>query len=171
MIQRFTLDQAKSSQFHSKEDLIKHFTDERSKSINENYELMQEERRSTQVGMSLLTVGEKDSNILRIATNVQEQVSQVRIQMEKIGIPNKINFHKQASEILYSDLLRSYLNENKLEAKVVKLEDVGRGIVDLRLCRTNLPLLALVDQHPSRANQPSHFSQLTRSFQSTLITD
>ena len=47
MIQRFTLDQAESSQFHSKEDLVKDFTEERNKSINESYNLMQEVRRST----------------------------------------------------------------------------------------------------------------------------
>ena len=40
--------------------------------------------------------------------------------MDKIGILDKINFHKQASEILYSELLKSYLNKNKLEAKVIK---------------------------------------------------
>ena len=43
--------------------------------------------------------------------------------MDKIGIPDKINFHKQESEILYFDLLKSYLNKNKLEAKVVKMEE------------------------------------------------
>ena len=42
--------------------------------------------------------------------------------MDKVGLPNKINFHKQASQILYSDLLRSYLSKNKLEEKVIKLE-------------------------------------------------
>ena len=41
MFQKFTLDQAKSSQFHSKEELVKHFTKERNKSANENYKLMQ----------------------------------------------------------------------------------------------------------------------------------
>ena len=43
--------------------------------------------------------------------------------MDKIGILDKINFHKKEIEILYSDLLKSYLNKNKLEAKVVKLEE------------------------------------------------
>ena len=43
--------------------------------------------------------------------------------MDQVGIPNKINFHKQASEILYSDLLKSYLSKNKLEEKVIKLEE------------------------------------------------
>ena len=42
--------------------------------------------------------------------------------MDKIGIPDKINFHNQASEILYSYLLKSYLNKSKLENKVTKLE-------------------------------------------------
>ena len=69
------MDQAESSQLHSKVDLLKDFTDERNKSLNENYKLMQEVRRSTPVGTSLLTVREKDSSILRIATDDQEQVS------------------------------------------------------------------------------------------------
>ena len=73
------------------------------------------------MGTSLLTVKEKESSILIIATDDQEQVFQVRIQMEKIGIPDKNIFHKKTIEILYSDLLKYYLNKNKLEAKVVKL--------------------------------------------------
>ena len=43
--------------------------------------------------------------------------------MDKVGLPDKINFHKQASEILYSNILKSYLSKNKLEEKVIKLEE------------------------------------------------
>ena len=43
--------------------------------------------------------------------------------MDKIRILDKINFHKQAYEILYSDLLKAYLNKIKLENKIVKLGD------------------------------------------------
>ena len=43
--------------------------------------------------------------------------------MDKISIPDKINFHKQTPEVLYSDLLISYLNKTKLENKVAKLEE------------------------------------------------
>ena len=71
----------------------------------------------------LLAVREVDNNVFRIATNDKEGVSQVRIQMDKVGLPDKINFHKQASEILYSDLLKSYLSKSKLEEKVIKLEE------------------------------------------------
>ena len=40
IFQMFALDQAESSQFHSKEELVKDFTDERNKSTNENYKLV-----------------------------------------------------------------------------------------------------------------------------------
>lgn len=43
--------------------------------------------------------------------------------MDKIGIPDKINFHKQASKVLYSYLLKFYLNKSKLENKLTKLEE------------------------------------------------
>ena len=66
---------------------------------------------------------EVNNNVFRIATDGKEMISQVRIQMDKVGLPDKINFHKQASEILYFDLLRSYLSKNKLQGKVIKLEE------------------------------------------------
>ena len=38
--QRFALDEADTSQFHSREELLKDFTDERNKSAQDNYKLM-----------------------------------------------------------------------------------------------------------------------------------
>ena len=84
---------------------------------------MQEVRKSTFTGTSLLTIRKRDSNTLRIAVDDQKEGSQVRIQMDKIAIPDKINFDKKASEVLYSDLLKSYLNKSKLESRVAKLEE------------------------------------------------
>ena len=46
--------------------------------------------------------------------------------MDKISILDKINFHRQVSEVLYSYLLKSYLNKTKLESKVAKLEEQVR---------------------------------------------
>ena len=45
----------------------------------------------------LLAVREADNNVFRIDRNDKEGVSQVRIQMDKIGLPDKINFDMQAS--------------------------------------------------------------------------
>ena len=73
--------------------MVKKFSEERNLSIEENFKLMQEVRKSTFTGTSLLIVRERDRNTLRIAVEGQTEGSQVRIQMEKIVIPDKINFH------------------------------------------------------------------------------
>ena len=75
IFQNFALDQAESSQFHSKEELVKDLTDERNKSTNENYKLMQEIRRTIPIENSLLEVRETNNNVLRIGSNDREQVS------------------------------------------------------------------------------------------------
>ena len=61
--------------------------------------------------------------MFRIATSDATGVSQVKLQMDQVGIPDKVNFHKQALEILYSDLLKSYLSKIKLEERVSKMEE------------------------------------------------
>ena len=71
----------------------------------------------------MLAVREAEENIFRIATSDMGGISQVKIQMDQVGIHDKVNFHKQASEVLYSDLLNSYLSKIKLEEKAIKLEE------------------------------------------------
>ena len=144
IFQNFALDQAESSQFHSKEELVKDLTDERNKSTNANYKLMQEIRRKIPVENSLLAVRETNNNVLRIAIDGREHISQIRIQMDKIGLPDKISFHKQASEILYFDLLKSYMNKNNLEAKVIKLEEqIKREKTTSKGCKTQVKKLEI----------------------------
>ena len=70
-----------------------------------------------------MVVRESKGNVFRIATSDATGVSQVKLQMDQVGIPDKVNFHKQASEILYSDLLKSYLSKIKLEERVSKMEE------------------------------------------------
>ena len=106
--------------------MVKNFSEERNLSAEENFKLMQEVRKSTFTGTSLLTIRERDSNTLRIAVDDQTEGSQFRIHMDKIAVPDKINFHKQAFEVLYSNLLKSYLNKTKLESKLTKLEEQVR---------------------------------------------
>ena len=97
IFQKFALDEAETSKFFSKEESVKDFTNERNKSANDNYKLMQEIRKTILGKNYLLAVREVDSNVFRIATNDKEGVSQARIQMGKVGLHDKINFHKQAS--------------------------------------------------------------------------
>ena len=76
VLQRFTLNEVETSKVSSQE---KDFTNERNKSANDNYKLMQEIRRTVVGKSSLLEIREAEGNVFRIATDDQEGVSQVRI--------------------------------------------------------------------------------------------
>lgn len=73
---------------------MKNFTEERNKLANDNYRLMQQIRKSVRNNSSLLAVREAQGNIFRIFSSHMEGISQVKIQMDQVGIPDKINFHK-----------------------------------------------------------------------------
>lgn len=63
--------------------------------------------------------------------------------MVKIGIPDKINFHKNASEILYSYFLKSYLNKSKMENRVTNLEEKIKRAKDAsKGCDAGSPLIS-----------------------------
>ena len=72
--------------------------------------------------MPLLIVKDPTKNVLNFALTEDEKFTEVKIQMDKVNIPNKILFHKKTNEILYYDLLHMSLNKNKLENKVETLE-------------------------------------------------
>ena len=56
--------------------MVKKFSEERNLSVEENFKLMQEVRKSTFTGTSLLTVRERDNNTLRIVVDDQTEGSQ-----------------------------------------------------------------------------------------------
>ena len=64
--------------------------------------------------MSLIIVKYPMRNVLNF--------TEVKIHMDNVNIPDKILFHKKTNEMLYYDLLHMYLNKNKLESKVERLE-------------------------------------------------
>ena len=123
VLQKYISSEEETSKVPSKEELVKDFTEKRSHAVEDNFTLMQQIRRTVSSKSTLLVVREAEGNVFRIATSDVTGVSQVKLQMDQVGIPDKVNFHKQASEILYSDLLKSYLSKIKLEEKVSKMEE------------------------------------------------
>ena len=123
IVQKYVSSEEETSKIPSQEELVKDFTDKRNKVVDENYKIMQQIRRFVSNKSTLLAVRESEGNVFRIATTDAIGVSQVKLQMDQVGIPDKVNFHKHASEILYSDLLKSYLSKIKLEEKVSKIEE------------------------------------------------
>ena len=72
--------------------------------------------------MSLLTVKDPTRNVLKFALIEEEKVTEAKIQMDMVNIPDKILFYKQKNEMLYYDLLHMSFNKNKLENKVDRLD-------------------------------------------------
>ena len=101
ILQKYISSEEETSKIPSQEELVKDFTKERNTSANENYRMMQQIRKFVSNKSSLLVVRESEGNVFRIPTTDVTGVSQVKLQMDQVGIPEKINIHKQASEVLY----------------------------------------------------------------------
>lgn len=72
--------------------------------------------------VSLMTVRDSGTGSLSLAFTNEKEVSEVWLDMNQISIPDKIRFHKQASEVRYTDLTKEILAHSKSKQKVAKLE-------------------------------------------------
>ena len=79
VLQKYISSEEETSKISSQEDLVKDFTEERNKSGNENYRLMQQIRNFVSNKSSLLVVREVQGNVFRIATSDVTGVSQVKL--------------------------------------------------------------------------------------------
>ena len=52
-----------------------------------------------------------------------DRVSEMRINLQNIPVPDKIHLHKQTGEVIYIDLLKATLKVSKLQATVGRLEN------------------------------------------------
>ena len=74
-------------------------------------------------GVSLYSGRDDASNTPKIVVEDEQKMSGVNIIMDRVNIRDKIHFHKEVSNVLYSALLIYFINKSKLEDKVSKLED------------------------------------------------
>ena len=65
---------------------------------------------------------EPDTNILKFFVTSGKKASEVKISLDQVSLPDKINLHKQSSDILYAELLQLAINHSKDLAKIDKLE-------------------------------------------------
>ena len=84
ILQKYISNEEETLQIPSQEDLVKDFTEERNKSANDNYRMMQQIRKYVSNKSSLLAVREVQGNVFRIATSDVTGVSQVKLQMDQV---------------------------------------------------------------------------------------
>ena len=51
-----------------------------------------------------------------------KKMIEMEVKLDKISVPDKIQLHKQTSDIIYSDLLQAMMRINKWQILVDKLE-------------------------------------------------
>ena len=104
-IQSYQYEEANTTHFKSKVDLIQQYTKKRDLNLQENQKRMKEVRKATPNKLSLLTIKEPTKNVLNISLEEEDAVVEKKLRMDQISVLDQIHFHRQTSEILYHDLL------------------------------------------------------------------
>ena len=72
--------------------------------------------------ISLVSARDAERNKFKLAMVNDKNMSEMEIRLDKISILDKIQLHKQTSDIIYSDLLQAMIRINKLQILIDKLE-------------------------------------------------
>lgn len=120
--QSYLFSQAQPTPYKYKVEIVKQYIDKRNLTLEENQKLMAEARMYAPEKASLITIKEPMGDALDIVVLEQNKVVEFQNIMDKVNVPDKIHFHRQSSEALYSKLIHYSLANNKLEIKVAKLE-------------------------------------------------
>ena len=68
--------------------------------------------------MPLVTVKDHVKNTLNLELATQDTVSEMRLNLQKILVPDKIDLHKHTIEVIYTDLLEATLKDSKSQSIV-----------------------------------------------------
>ena len=103
-----------SSIFKSKEELRASYMEKRKQSLEETRSLLPRVRNLNNPKTSLIFARDADRNTFKLAMVNDKKMSEMEIQLDKISVPDKIQLHKQTSDIIYLDLLQAMMRVNKL---------------------------------------------------------
>ena len=71
----------------------------------------------------MVTVKNHAKNTLNLAVSTKNMITEMRLIVKDIPVPNMIHLHKQTGEVIYSDLLKATLKVSKLESTQTKIEN------------------------------------------------
>ena len=108
--------------FKSKEELKTSYLEKRKQSLEETRNLLPKVRNLYSSKTSLVAARDAEKNTFKMAIVNDKKMSEIEIRLDKISTPDKIQLHKQTSDILYSDLLQAMMRISKLQVLVDKLE-------------------------------------------------
>ena len=114
--------------FKSKEELKTSYLEKRKQSLEETINLLPRVRNLQSSKPSLVSARDAEKNTFKMAIGNDKRMSEIEVRLDKISTPDKIQLHKQTSDILYSDLLQAMMKISKLEAVIPKVGPRLQGI-------------------------------------------
>jgi chromosome segregation ATPase len=90
--------------------------------MSEIRDLLPEVERISQHKSSLFSVRDVERKTFNIAVADEDKVSEIKLHYENIGAPDKVKFHRNASDMLYSDYLSLSLRVSRLTTHALKLD-------------------------------------------------
>jgi hypothetical protein len=83
---------------------------------------MHEVKKASEHKSSLFTVRDTERKTFNISIAEEDKISKIKIKYDNISAPDKVQFHKQSSDLQYSYYLNFNLKNEKLTSLVTKLE-------------------------------------------------
>jgi predicted metal-dependent hydrolase len=108
--------------YQSKEDLANQYIVKGNMAMSEIRDLLPEVERISQHKSSLFSVRDVERKTFNIAVADEDKVSEIKLHYENIGAPDKVKFHRNASDMLYSDYLSLSLRVSRLTTHALKLD-------------------------------------------------
>jgi polyhydroxyalkanoate synthesis regulator phasin len=115
-------DKAYGEAYQSKEDLAKQYVEKGNLAMSEMRELIHEVENISQHKYSFFTVKDIEKKTFNIAFSDEDKVSEIKLKYENISAPDKVKFHRNTSDMMYSDYLGLSLKNSKFSTYAIKLE-------------------------------------------------
>jgi hypothetical protein len=107
--------------YQSKEHLANKYDEKGNLAMNEMRDLIPEVENISHHKSSLFTVRDVEKKTSNIVVAYEEKVSDIKMKCENISAPDKVKFHRNTNEMLYSDYLGlSLKNLNLLSYAIVR---------------------------------------------------
>jgi hypothetical protein len=107
--------------YQSKEDLENQYIVKGNLAMSEIRDLLSEVERISQHKSSLFSDRDIERRTFNVAVEDEDKVSEIKMHYENIGAPDKVKFHRNASDMLYSYYLSLSLRVSILTTHEIKL--------------------------------------------------
>jgi hypothetical protein len=108
--------------YRSKEYLMNQYVVKVSIANNEIRDLLPEVENTSQHKVSLLSFKDVERKTFNIAVVDDDKVSEIKMHYENIGALDKVKFHRNVNDMLYSDYLSLGLRVARLTTHALKLD-------------------------------------------------